>query len=84
MSEKKEYKLVVNKNPHDWGEQFITGSQIKTLAGSPADWVVNLRVPGPAPDPDIGDAQRVDLDEKAEPQGVKRFTTRKPATAPGA
>ncbi len=77
------YKLIVNKQEKDWAEQLISGRDIKKLAGSPADWVVNLIVPGPGEDPEIADDQKVDLDEKAEPHGRKRFTTRKPATAPG-
>jgi hypothetical protein len=77
------FKLIVNKKPKDWPEQFITGSQIKTLAESPPDWVVNQTVPGPGEDPEIADGQKVDLDEKAPPPGVKKFTTRKPTTAPG-
>jgi len=40
-------------------------------------------VPGPGEDPEIGDGQKVDLDEKAPPPGIKKFTTRKPTTAPG-
>lgn len=83
MSAKQEFKLDVNKRPHEWAAQFITGSEIKTLAVSPTDWVVNQLVAGPGEDPEIGDSQRVDLDEKAEPKGRKRFTTRKPTTAPG-
>ena len=77
------FKLIVNKKPKDCGEQFITGSQIKTLAESPAEWVVNQTVPGPGEDPEIADGQRVDLDEEAPPPGIKKFTTRKPTTAPG-
>lgn len=83
MSERKEFDLVVNKQQKSWAEQFITGTNIKTLAGSPADWVVNQTVPGPGEDPEIGDSQKVDLDHKAHPQGIKKFTTRKPTTAPG-
>jgi hypothetical protein len=80
----KGYKLIVNKVPKDWPDQFITGAQIKNLAGSPVDWIVNQKVPGPGADPEIGDAQRVDLSEKANPSGEKKFVTRKPTTTPGA
>lgn len=83
MPEKKEFDLIVNKQNKPWPDQFITGSNIKTLAGSPADWVVNQTVPGPGEDPEIGDTQKVDLDHKAQPHGIKKFTTRKPTTAPG-
>ena len=83
MSDKKEFELVVNKQHLSWAEQFITGANIKTLAGSPSDWVVNQTVPGPGEDPEIRDDQKVDLDQKADPPGIKKFTTRKPTTAPG-
>lgn len=83
MANVHEFELIVNKLPKKWGEQFITGGQIKVLAGSPADWVVNQIVPGPGEDPEIGDTEKVDLDPKAQPPGVKRFTTRKPTTSPG-
>ena len=77
------FNLIVNKKEEEWPHQLIKGSEIKTLAGSPADWVVNQKVPGAGEDPEIGDEQEVDLDKKAEPEGIKRFTTRKPATSPG-
>lgn len=81
---KLEFDLIVNKPPpKTWPEQLINGSQIKTLAGSPADWVVNQVVPGPGEDPEIGDTQQVDLDHATEPKGIKRFITRKPTTTPG-
>lgn len=83
MSATEKYQLIVNKKEQPWEHQFITGAEIKTLAGSPADWVVNQIVPGPGEDPEIADGQRVDLAKEAEPKGVKRFTTRKPSTSPG-
>jgi len=83
MSEKKDFKLIVNKTPKDWPEQHITGAQILVLAGSPADWIVNQLVPGGGEDPEIGLQQPVDLDSQAEPHGVKKFQTRKPKTNPG-
>jgi hypothetical protein len=78
-----DHKLIVNKTLHPWDQQHITGAQILTLAGSPAGWVVNQLLPGAGEDPEIANGQNVDLDEKVEPQGVKRFQTRKPATDPG-
>ncbi|MBV8518800.1 MAG: multiubiquitin domain-containing protein [Acidobacteria bacterium] len=83
MEHNKDFKLIVNKDQKNWADQFITGAQILELAGSPADWVVNQLVPGSGEDPEIGAAQRVDLDLQAEPHGVKRFQTRKPKTNPG-
>jgi len=78
------FKLIVNKNEKDWPKQFITGAEILQLAGSASDWVVNQLVPGGGEDPEIGPTQPVDLDQKAEPRGIKRFQTRKPQTNPGA
>lgn len=77
------FKLVVNKIEKDWPTQFIKGAEILGLANSLSDWVVNQIVPGPGEDPEIGAGQQVDLDSKAEPQGIKKFQTRKPATNPG-
>jgi hypothetical protein len=82
-TKKEEYKLIVNKKQHDWPQQFITGADVKTLAGSPADWVVNLSAPGGGEDPEISDDQKVDLSLQADPKGEKRFTTRKPTSSPG-
>lgn len=79
-----QYHLIVNRVEHKWATETITGTQIRQLAGSPTDWVVNQIVPGPGEDPEIGDSQAVHLDDKAPPPGRKRFTTRKPATSPGA
>lgn len=76
-------KLIVNKESKTWPEQFIDGKEILELAGSPADWIVNQLVPGPGEDPEIGPDQEVDLDVKAEPEGIKKFQTRKPKTNPG-
>lgn len=83
MEKEKEEKLIVNKENKTWPERYITGRQILELAGSPADWIVNQLVPGAGEDPEIGPDQKVDLDPKAEPEGIKKFQTRKPKTNPG-
>lgn len=73
----KTYRIKVNRNPPvEWPRPFITGAEVKTLAGSPADFVVNLKVNGPGEDPEIADGQKVDL----TPEGVEHFTTRAPST----
>jgi hypothetical protein len=77
------HELIINRKPFTWPKEEIDGRQIKELAGSPADWVVNQIVDGPGEDPEIGDSQFVHLALDAEPKGVKRFTTRKPKTSPG-
>src|SRR4051794_38021439 len=66
-----EFELIVNKQPHKWPNQFVAGADIKRLAGSLPDWVVNQIVPGPGEDPEIADNQKVDLDPKSPPPGVK-------------
>jgi hypothetical protein len=81
--ESKPYDLIVNKQLKQWPNREISGAEIKTLADSPQDWVVNQIVAGPGEDPEIADSQKVDLDKQAEPKGEKKFTTRKPKTAPG-
>jgi hypothetical protein len=78
------FKLIVNKVEKEWSQQFIKGGEILQLASSPADWVVNQLVPGGGEDPEVGPTDPVDLDQKAEPHGIKRFQTRKPKTNPGA
>lgn len=81
--ETKPYDLIVNKQLKQWPSREISGAEIKMLAGSPPDWVVNQIVAGPGEDPEIADSQKVDLDKQAEPKGEKKFTTRKPKTSPG-
>lgn len=81
--ENKPYDLIVNKQLKHWPDREVTGAEIRTLAGSPPDWVVNQIVAGPGEDPEIADSQKVDLDKQAEPKGEKKFTTRKPKTSPG-
>lgn len=78
-----QYELIVNKVEKKWPERYITGAQILELAGSPSDWIVNQLVPGAGEDPEIGPTQRVDLSLEAEPEGIKKFHTRKPKTNPG-
>jgi len=78
------YQLIVDRHEHVWPKELISGSEIKVLAGSPADWIVNEIVDGPGQDPEIADNQEVSLDVHTVPKGTKRFTTRKPKTSPGA
>lgn len=83
MNHEKTFKLIVNKAEKDWPEQFISGAQILSLAGSPSDWVVNQLVPGAGEDPEVPPIHTVDLEMQAEPRGIKKFQTRKPKTNPG-
>ena len=78
MEEKKEYRLIVDQKPHEWPEQFITGLDIKKLAGVDQSYGVWQQLPGPN-DPEIGDNHRVDLSTPGE----KRFFTGKKTTTEG-
>jgi multiubiquitin len=78
-----DYELIVNRKEYKWPREQITGAEIKKLAGSPDDWIVNEIVGGPGEDPEIGNDQHVDLSPDTPPKGIKRFITRKPKTNPG-
>src|ERR1700733_12071826 len=60
-----EYPLKVNRIQHTWPKEQINGAQIKELAKSPADWVVNQIHDGPGEDPEILDGQLVHLAKDA-------------------
>lgn len=78
------YHLIVNRQPKEWKNEVITGAEIRALSGSPEDWVVNQIVDGPGEDPEVAPSQEVHLAIDAAPVGEKKFTVRKPKTAPGA
>lgn len=78
MKEKK-YKILVDQQPFDVDEQFITGSEIKALVNAPANYGVWLKVNGPAPDRQIADDEKVDLSEK----GREHFFTGSTTTTEG-
>ena len=72
------FHIIIDHKPHDWREQFITGSQIKQLAGVDPSYGVWQDIPGPK-DPPIEDNQKVDLSGKS----VERFFTGKKTTTEG-
>jgi hypothetical protein len=74
------FEIQINRKPFKWPAAAITGAEIKALAESPTDYVVNQIVDGPGEDPEIADAQSVDLSQ----HGIEKFVTRKPKTTPGA
>jgi hypothetical protein len=78
LEEKKEYKLLVDQKPYQWPEEFITGIQIKNLAGVDQSYGVWQQLPGPD-DPEINDNEKVDLKEP----GRERFFTGKKTTTEG-
>ncbi|MER8822708.1 multiubiquitin domain-containing protein [Mesorhizobium sp. M0991] len=82
MSEEKKketYKIIVDRRPHDWHEPFITGSEIKRLAGvDQATFDAWQDVPGPE-DVLVADERKVDLRER----GTEKFFTGKKTTTEG-
>lgn len=71
-------RIIVDHKPHEWGEPFITGAQIKVLAGVDSAYGVWQDIPGPI-DPPVEDDQQVDLRKP----GVERFFTGKKTTTEG-
>lgn len=63
----KPYKLMVNNVPYDYADQFITGAQIRELAGLDDDSALWFKVNGPDPDRPIPDDETVDLDVPGRP-----------------
>lgn len=78
MDQKTRYRILVDQKPHDWPDQFITGREIKTLAGVDQSYGVWMQLPGPN-DPEIADDEKVDLGEP----GRERFFTGKKTTTEG-
>lgn len=79
QSHRPPYKIIVDRRPHDWPEPFITGTQIKQIAGVDlATYDAWQDVSGPE-DKLIADAEQVDL--TAPP--VERFFTGKKTTTEG-
>jgi hypothetical protein len=75
----KPFKILVDHKPHDWPEPFITGADIKRLAGvDQATYEAWQDVPGPEDIP-VGDSDKADLREP----GRERFFTGKKTTTEG-
>ena len=75
----KPFHIIVDNKPHDWPDQFITGLDIKKLAGvDPAAYDAWQDVPGPE-DILIGNTDKVDLSKP----GTERFFTGKKTTTEG-
>lgn len=73
------FKIIVDQKPHDWPKQFITGLEVKRLAGvDPKAFDAWLDVPGPE-DELIDDDKKVDLSRP----GVEKFFTGKKTTTEG-
>lgn len=75
----KPFHILVDQKPHKWDEPFITGLQIKKLAGvDPAAYDAWQDVAGPE-DILIADKAEVDLRKP----GAERFFTGKKTTTEG-
>lgn len=75
----KSFHIIVDQKPHNWPEQFITGLEIKNLAGvDPSTYDAWQDVPGPE-DILLGNNDRADLSEP----GTERFFTGKKTTTEG-
>ncbi len=75
-----DFKIIVDRKPHDWPRKFITGGEIKKLAGvDQTTYDAWQDVPGPE-DLLIADDKKVDLTER----GTERFFTGKKTTTEGA
>ncbi len=72
------FHIVIDHRNFEWPEAFITGAQIKKLAGVDPSFGVWMDLPGPE-DPPIGDNQQVDL----RAPGVEKFFTGKRTTTEG-
>jgi len=80
MTKKEEkFKILVDQKPCEVERQFITGLQIKTLVGAPANYGVWLKVNGPNPDKEIADNEQVDLSQP----GREHFFTGAKTTTEG-
>lgn len=78
VDHQKTFKLIIDHRPFEWPEPYITGAQIKKLAGVDPSYGVWQELPGPE-DPPVEDDQKVDLQEP----GRERFFTGKKTTREG-
>ena len=76
--QEKEFKLIIDQKLFNWPNSFITGLEIKKLAGVDPTYGVWQDIPGPKDLP-IGDDQKVHLKKDS----VDRFFTGKKTTTEG-
>lgn len=79
MNESKKFELFVDGDKYDWDKPTINGSQLRTLAGIPANAEIFEHVPG-RPDLEIKNDTVVDL---AKHHGPVRFSTQSPGSQAG-
>jgi len=73
------YEITIDQKHYKVKDRFITGSQIKSLAGVPSTYGVWLKVKGPHNDKEIMDDEKVDLKE----HGAEHFFTGSKTTTAG-
>ena len=79
MTKKSTYNILVDQKPFDWEDQFITGAQLKQLAGVDANYGVWFKVNGPGDDVEIQDNEPFDLSQP----GREHFFTGSKTTTEG-
>ena len=73
------FHIIVDNKRHEWANRFITGLEIKRLAGvDPATYDAWQDVPGPEDIP-VGDTDKADLSKP----GTEKFFTGKKTTTEG-
>lgn len=79
MAKPEVFKILVDQKPIDWTKQFITGLEIKNLAGVDSSYGVWIKVNGPGDDQPVGDNEQIEL----SPSGREHFFTGKKQTTEG-
>jgi Multiubiquitin len=73
----KQYHIVVDSQKFDWGKRYISGAELRALAGIASGVQVFLEEPGPEKaDRPVPPETTIDLDEP----GIEKFYTIPPAT----
>lgn len=65
--------LIIEGKKYDWHEQYITGAEVKKLAGLPLDSELYLSIPDPWKDEKVSNDDRIDL---ARPE-IEHFYVKK-------
>lgn len=73
------FTILIDQKPFEVNEQFINGTQIKSLVGAPSHYGVWLKVNGPEPDKEIADNEQIDLEQ----HGREHFFTGAKTTTEG-
>lgn len=60
---KKNFNIMIDNKPFDWGSQFIKGSEIRSLGNIPENYEVYLKINGPGENILITNNEKVDLSQ---------------------